>query len=212
MRLILILAVSLASLSAWAAPKDRVYLECQEALSAAHYLIQHRSVKELGEARKRDQFFTINPEKFAAVLSEISLKNHQVVEFGVGTGIITKLTLAQDPLSITGYELDEEAMAWEDPKLQLKFMDFKKENFEYLQIGKYAVIANPPYSEIPFIKHEIIDRYAIEDVLMVIPSRFKPLFPDFEVVTELSPEDFAPFAPLTTSNAHLLVKRGFKSP
>jgi hypothetical protein len=162
------------------------------------------------------QYFTTNPTKVRAVLSRLDLSRHIVIELGVGTGIITREVLRRDPIGVIGYEIEPELVTIEDERLAMVAGDFTRSDLRVLgrlRGGDHplAVIANPPYKELPFIKREIIDKHDIKDVLLMIPARRLKDFPareGYRVVAELSREDFSPPAAIEAPR-HLLIARGF---
>lgn len=162
------------------------------------------------------QYFTTNPAKVRGVLARLDLRDHLVVELGVGTGIITREVLRRDPVGVVGFEIEPELVTVTDERLSIVPGDFTRTDLGMigrLREGKHplAVIANPPYKQLPFIKREIIDKHDIHDVLLMIPARRLKDFPareGYRIVAELSREDFSPPASADAPR-HLLIARGF---
>ena len=54
-----------------------------------------------------------------AWLSGTDLAGRGVVEFGVGTGVLTRLILERNPARVVGYEIDPDLCRLADPRFEL---------------------------------------------------------------------------------------------
>lgn len=149
-----------------------------------------------------------NLDQYTDVLGKLQLNTSHVLELGVGTGTLTSLILNQKPLSFLGTEIDPLLIPKiEGSNVQVLCADLTQVDYQFLTEKKYTLICNPPYSLLPFIKTQIIDRYNLECVIIMAPSKLLTLFPDFVQLFQLSGEHFDPPA----RGSHLVLSRGFNA-
>lgn len=139
-----------------------------------------------------EQHFLVNLEPYRQLLSTLDLSDFTVLEFGVGNGELTNLILERNPKKVIGYEIDPTLNFPTHPNFELRLSDFTNESFEFIKNEKVAIISNPPYSTIPFIKDQIIDRYQLNHVVMMLPSKLKSLFPNSKEAIIFQGDDFRP--------------------
>lgn len=143
---------------------------------------------------------------YERLLGSLDIRDRTVVEFGVGTGLLTRAILAQSPAKVIGYEIDQSLVPDDlagHPSLDLRMKDFTIEDFGFLDGTCYALISNPPYSELAFIR-DLIDRHPPEILAMMVSAKKKDIyFPDDQVVLKFGPNDFAP----PTIGGHVVILR-----
>jgi len=151
-----------------------------------------------------EQHFLHCLEEYKALLKDLDLRGLTVIEVGVATGQLTQLILntSKPPVKVIGYEIDAQIVNFQDNRLDLRIKDFQKEDFTYLDRGKYAFIANPPYALLPMIKR-LLDKYKFQEIILMISPKYLNLFPDFQICFELSGECFTP----RSKGRHLVIKR-----
>ncbi len=148
-----------------------------------------------------EQHFLTVLTPYKALISRLNLTSHTILEFGIGHGEITQFILDQTPKRVIGYELDPHLVEITHPNLLIKGGDFTKRSFDFLHSGgPYGIISNPPYSTLPFIKKHIIDRYHINDVILMISPKYRDLFPDY---FHLLTFDGTAFNPPSASSHHV---------
>jgi 16S rRNA A1518/A1519 N6-dimethyltransferase RsmA/KsgA/DIM1 with predicted DNA glycosylase/AP lyase activity len=92
----------------------------------------------------REQHVLVNVVHHRELLATLNLSGRHVLEFGVGTGALTKLVLERDPEAVIGYEIDPSLCQLRDSRLTLHEGDLTQAHFSYLAgAGKYCIIANP---------------------------------------------------------------------
>lgn len=158
-----------------------------------------------------DQHMIRDMTDYERLLGSLDIRSRTVVEFGVGTGLLTRAILAQSPAKVIGYEIDPSLVPGDlagHPSLDLRMKDFTNENFGFLDGTSYAFISNPPYSELAFIR-DLIDRHPPEILVMMVSAKKKDIyFPDDEVALNFSPDDFAP----PTRGGHVVILRAMAPP
>lgn len=150
------------------------------------------------------QFFTINTTKLKGALSVLDLANQNIVEIGVGTGIFTKVLLEQGVDQVVGFENDLRLRYITPQNVEVRRQDIRAANLSFLQSSRYTLVANPPYYAIPFIKREIIDKFALTGVVLMVPVSQQHLFPDYKILAEFNNDDFYPIVK-NAANKHLLI-------
>jgi 16S rRNA A1518/A1519 N6-dimethyltransferase RsmA/KsgA/DIM1 with predicted DNA glycosylase/AP lyase activity len=153
-----------------------------------------------------DQHMIRDMSSYERLLRSLDIRGRMVVEFGVGSGSLTRAILAQSPARIVGYEIDR-SLVPEDlaghPRIDLRMMDFTREDFGFLSGSRYALISNPPYSELAFIS-DFIERHPPEILVLMVSERKKDVFfPDDTVALAFKPDDFTP----PTKGGHVVVVR-----
>jgi 16S rRNA A1518/A1519 N6-dimethyltransferase RsmA/KsgA/DIM1 with predicted DNA glycosylase/AP lyase activity len=153
-----------------------------------------------------DQHMIRDMTSYERLLQSLDIGGRMVVEFGVGTGSLTRAIMAQSPTRIVGYEIDG-SLVPEDiaghPLMDLRMKDFTREDFGFLSGSRYALISNPPYSELAFIR-DFIERHPPEILLLMVSERKKDVFfPDDKVALSFRPDDFTP----PTNGGHVVVVR-----
>ena len=157
---------------------------------------------------KLEQHILLRKEPLREFLGSLHLGGASVVELGTGTGELTRLIIEQRPAEVRSYEIDPSIVPNDlRSEAEIICQDFTKTDFSYLCSGEHVLIASPPYSHLEWIKHDLIDRYRIEHVAILIPESKRSLFPDFQIGQELSGADFTPPA----KGNHLFVYRGFST-
>lgn len=153
-----------------------------------------------------DQHMIRDMTSYERLLRSLDIRGRTVVEFGVGTGLLTRAIMAQSPAGIVGYEIDPSLVPGDllgDQRLDLRMKDFTSEDFSFLAGSRYAFISNPPYSELAFIR-DLIDRHPPEILVMMISEKKKEIFfPEEKVALRFRPDDFAP----PTRGGHVVVVR-----
>src|SRR3989344_4906149 len=123
---------------------------------------------------------------YRSLLESISLSGRIVLEFGIGTGVLTSLVLAQHPLKVIGYEIDPDLSRHiQHPNLTVETRDIKKVDYDTLTT-EHCIISNPPYSCLDYIKQNIIDKHQVRDCILMVSEKKRDLFPDFRTVLVLS--------------------------
>jgi 16S rRNA A1518/A1519 N6-dimethyltransferase RsmA/KsgA/DIM1 with predicted DNA glycosylase/AP lyase activity len=157
-----------------------------------------------------DQHMIRDMTGYERLLRSLDIRGRTVVEFGVGTGLLTRAILAQSPAKVIGYEIDRSLVPGDltgHPSLDLRMKDFTMEDFGFLDGIRYAFISNPPYSELAFIR-DLIVRHPPEILVMMVSAKKKDIyFPDDKVALNFSQDDFAP----PTRGGHVVIVRASAS-
>lgn len=141
---------------------------------------------------------------YKKILKELDLNLLTIFEFG--NCELTELILASNPRVVITYAKDVEVELPDDSKIVLSLKSFQEENFKWVKNGKNAVICIPDEDSVEDIK-EIIDNHQIENVLITVPKNKKKLFAGFDVVKELSGNNFDP----VRKGNQLVLRKGFSS-
>jgi 16S rRNA A1518/A1519 N6-dimethyltransferase RsmA/KsgA/DIM1 with predicted DNA glycosylase/AP lyase activity len=153
-----------------------------------------------------DQHMIRDMTSYECLLRSLDIRGRMVVEFGVGTGSLTRAILAQSPARIIGYEIDRPLVPDDlvgHPRIDLRMKDFTKEDFSFLTGSRYALISNPPYCELAFIR-DFIERHPPEILVLMVSEKKKDVFfPDDKVALAFRPDDFSP----PTKGGHVVVVR-----
>lgn len=142
---------------------------------------------------QHEQHFLTSLIPYKQLLSSLNLTDFTILEFGIGHGEITQLILEQNPKKVIGYEIDAHLVQISNPLLEVSIGDFTQMNFDFLHFGgPYAIISNPPYSTLPFIKEQLIDRYNILDVILMMSPKYQNLFPNYNPLLIFDGTAFTP--------------------
>ena len=140
------------------------------------------------------------------LLSVLDLSRRYVVEFGTGAGFLTRLILQNNPMGIIGYEIEKGLCKVEHCSLNLKEMDFTKDNFSYLN-KDHCIISNPPSDTLDFIL-ELLDEHKISDAIILVDDEDVQRMEEIGFKIQLTFDGEA-FKPKTTGFFHVM-KRGFR--
>ena len=137
-------------------------------------------------------------------LATLGLRGRSILEVGAGTGALTELLLEQGPARVVAYEIVPGLCRLRDPRLELHEEDITGADLDSLAGQGFALIANPPYSLLPYLRG-VIERLGVADVLVMASPKKAALFEGYEVAFELPGEAFEPPA----RGRHLVLRRGF---
>jgi hypothetical protein len=139
-----------------------------------------------------------------AWLSGTDLTGRGVVEFGVGTGVLTRLILERSPARVVGYEIDPHLCRLDDPRFELRLGDLRAMDYAFLTDPAWCVIANPPYECLELLIG-VLDRYAVTDVLLMVSPKRLHLCPGYAEAFRLPGGAFDP----PSAGEHPVMRRGF---
>lgn len=139
-------------------------------------------------------------------LARLGLAGRAVLEVGAGAGALTGLILERDPALVVAYEIIAGLCGLRDPRLDLREHDITAADLSFLSERRFALIANPPYSLLPFLREGVIERYGIDDVLIMASPRKAAHFEGYEVAFSLDGGAFEPPA----LGEHVVLRRGFR--
>lgn len=148
----------------------------------------------------------IETSDYKSLLSQLNFEGLTAIEVGTGRGVLTRLLLERNPKRVIGYEIDPGlTRELTDPRLDLRIEDITKADLSELSfVENLALVSNPPYKILEWIKLNLIDQLRLKRViLMTSPKLYKQLFPDYEVCFELDGEAFIPVTP---GKKHLVIK------
>ncbi len=165
--------------------------------------LENRGGTRSNPMQKLSQHFLIKTDPYRAFLQGLPIKGRRVFEVGVGTGVLTKLILEQNPEVLIGVEIDSRLTFPHDDRLRVMQGDLREINLDFLKDG-FCLIANPPYYLLPNIR-EIIDYYGIKDVVLMTSGWRRDMFGDLTLELEFSGDDFDP----PGDGRHLLLRKGF---
>ncbi len=153
-----------------------------------------------------EQHNLLSVELYAPALGDLALGKRKVLEIGVGEGKLTSGIITLHPESIVGVEIDE-GITPESIKQQITFLgaDVRALDLSFCADPAVCLIANPPYSLLPYIKSEIIDQFGLKDVQLMVSAKYLSLFSDYQVVMALDGNAFTP----TARGMHYVVRKGF---
>jgi 16S rRNA A1518/A1519 N6-dimethyltransferase RsmA/KsgA/DIM1 with predicted DNA glycosylase/AP lyase activity len=152
-----------------------------------------------------EQHMLANLEPHRTWLAGIDLAGRGVVEFGVGTGALTRLILERNPARIIGYEIDPDLCTVTDSRLELRIGDLRTMDYAYLADPSWCVIANPPYDCLEFLARNVLDCYGVADVLLMVSPKRLDLFPGYVEAFRLTGDAFTP----PSTGEHPVLQRGF---
>jgi 16S rRNA A1518/A1519 N6-dimethyltransferase RsmA/KsgA/DIM1 with predicted DNA glycosylase/AP lyase activity len=152
-----------------------------------------------------EQHMLDNTRGYLELLRDCHIENSQVLELGCGTGVLTQLILDMRPAKVVGYEIHAGLCKVVHPTFELREIDLFTADLGFLSQGNWKIISNPPYNALPLLR-EIIDRYAIQDAVIMTSRKKSALFPDFEVALILDGADFSP----PSTGEHLVLRKGFR--
>ena len=148
---------------------------------------------------------TSGTREYRSTLSSLGLEGRFVLEVGAGTGVLTQWILDCDPAFVVAYEILPGLCTLRDPRLDLREQDFLQADLSFLEEKSYALVCNPPYALLPYLYHQVIQRYTLADVLIMSSRKKASLFEGFEEAFSLSGDCFNP----PTSGDHVVLRRGF---
>ena len=157
-----------------------------------------------------------NLDNYRSLLLNTPLHNYTVIEFGAGTGVLTKLLCNAKPRKIIAYEICEDFIPHlfdisnnSDVELEIKFMDFTCDTDYITQIcldNTVCIISNPPYCHLSWIV-DLINKCNIRNyILMTSDKKYKQLLSHCPIEFTLNNTDFIPH---TSISQHHIVKYGF---
>lgn len=146
---------------------------------------------------------------------ELNLQNKSVLEFGVGTGVLTKYILDAGAKYVVGIEIDTDLKTdLKDNRLHMIYQDLRDVDYSFLSNveSNWCIVSFPPYQCLDFINH-IIKKYNIQDVLLMIPENYiqsPPFFDttdrEFTIECQFDGDDFDP----PSKGTHYTVIKGFE--
>lgn len=139
-------------------------------------------------------------------LASLGLAGRHILEVGAGAGDLTALILEQRPARVVAYEIVPGLCALRDPRLDLREQDITAADLSFLRQQRFALIANPPYSLLPWLRERVIERYQIDDVLLMTSPKKAAQFPGYELLFTLDGGAFEPPA----EGQHQVIRRGFR--
>jgi len=142
------------------------------------------------------------PTTFRRVIEAATLKGRRVLEIGAGTGVITRLILAQDPRRVYAFEIEAGLCRVRDPRLDL--LECDASSMHPVMMHANCLVSAPPYSLLPVI-HEYLEQLRIGDAILCVPPSKLDLFEGFSVEDEMGGAAFDPPA----EGSHLLIRKGF---
>lgn len=139
-------------------------------------------------------------------LRSLDLNQRQVLEFGLGTGELTRGILQCNPRRVIGFEVDKDLPPRDiSDRIELVVEDFTKVDFSFLKDELFCIVSFPPYKRLPFIR-SLIEDYRIKDVFLMIPEKERKKFTDYREVCSLN-GSFC-FTP-PSKGEHFIIKKGF---
>ncbi len=166
--------------------------------------MSHTLGKVEEKTRQYQQYYLVQLDEYRALLRTLDLRDYDVVEIGVGDGALTRLVLERSPRRIVGYEIDPPTNTVSDPRLDFRRGDITQEDLSIFQHSGVALISNPPYVLLPFIRR-IVDSYKLERVVLMVPERALSMFPEFEICFSVDGSAFMPSPPISTR--HYVIKK-----
>lgn len=148
-----------------------------------------------------EQHFVADDSAFRRVIEAAALKGRRVLEIGAGTGVITRLILAQDPNRVYAFEIEAGLCQIKDPRLDLLERDASSRHPVMMHANCF--VSAPPYSLLSVIC-EYLEQLQLHAILLVPPSKLS-LFEGFSVEAEMAGAAFDPPA----EGSHLIIRRGF---
>lgn len=131
------------------------------------------------------------------------VKGRRVVEYGVGTGALTKLLLEAGAEWVYGYEIVPGICEAVDPRFTLQNADYTRYAWN-AHLGT-CVVANPAYSTLPYLIENVLP-CVFDAILMVPPSYLEQMRAmGFALAFTLEGDAFEPVA----KGLHHVMIRGF---
>lgn len=150
--------------------------------------------------RSLEQHMLRDTSAHATLLARLDLKGRTIVEFGAGTGVLTKLILDAGVGRVDAYEIEPDLCRLSHPNLLL----LEKDAREAIHTWGSGVISNPPYDLLEFIR-SWVEKYGVADVILLIPEKARDLYLDYVVEATLPGTAFEP----VSKGNHLLIRKGF---
>lgn len=141
-----------------------------------------------------DQYFLKNHQQFSAYANKVKhhFANQKIVEFGVGHGEISLLTLQMGVKNILGFEIDKTLNIPSHPALHITREDFNTYLDKPVINEPHWVIANPPYIHLPAIASYTHFEQVRGYLLIMSDWRQAEYFSEAKILGEISKEDFNP--------------------
>lgn len=143
----------------------------------------------------KEQHYLIDTSTHERVLPDLTGKD--VLEVGVGHGELTELILRKNPRAIIGYEIAKGVCKIDDLRFTLVEEDIRLSRRSF---NGYVLVSNPPYSLLPYIRHEINPKEAI----LMVPSTALDMFPEYKTLASLPGTAFDP----PSKGTHHIIAKG----
>ena len=147
-----------------------------------------------------------NTSEYAQLLTR-RVREREIIELGVGTGVLTRLLLDAGAKHVLGWEiLPDVCGVKESPRFTLFPLDYTKMEDDFQRRHGKCLVANPAYDTLPFIVEKVLPH--TPDAILMIPERALPEFEalGFLIAFKLTGDDFEPKA----TGTHIVIIRGFE--
>ena len=150
-----------------------------------------------------EQHFVADPQAFAS-FAQLNFTNRDIVEFGAGTGALTRALLDRGARSVEAWEIDPDlSKPFSDPRLSWKLGDILTARPS--DVAGRCVASFPPYQTLPFL----LDLCAgCKNLLLMVPGKYLEHCASLGLhqIDALPGSVFFP----PSRGVHYLVARGFK--
>lgn len=161
---------------------------------------------------KLEQYQLTDTKLYEILLDSLLLDDFNILEIGFGEGTLTRILCTRKIKSYVGIEIDQHLDPGFEEKqtlshsVKLIYSDLRKVDYGFLKKGNWAIVANPPYSQLPFILEQIIEKYEVKNcLLMGSTSKKDNIFHQWKPLLHIDGKHFKPHNAAT----HLIYAKGF---
>jgi hypothetical protein len=141
-----------------------------------------------------DQYFLKNHAQYEKCINQVQhhFTDETVIEFGIGHGEISFLTLQMGVEKIVGFEIDQSLNIPHHPAMTVIKDDFNTYLHQPIIETPHWIVANPPYIHLENISFYTKFPQVKGYLLIMSDWRQKEYFPEAQILGEIEKEDFSP--------------------